>query len=62
MRQGQQFKFVMTDMDTAVEKLVQQQKIINDTFEKWYAGRYVEPIGPIRRDAIKIARLIRANK
>lgn len=62
MKQGQQFKFVMTDMDTAVEKLVQQQKIINDTFEKWYAGRYVEPIGPIRRDAIKIARLIRANK
>lgn len=62
MKHGQQFKFILTDMDTAVEKLVQQQKIINDTFEKWYAGRYVEPIGPIRRDAIKIARLIRANK
>ena len=62
MKQGQQFKFVLTDIDTAVEKLVQQQKVINDTFEKWYAGRYIEPIGPIRRNAIKISRLIRANK
>lgn len=62
MEQGQQFKFVLIDIDTAVEKLVQQQKVINDTFEKWYAGRYIEPIGPIRRNAIKISRLIRANK
>lgn len=62
MKQGQQFKFVMTDLQTATQKLIEQQKIINDTFEKWYGGRYEEPIGPIRRDAIKIARLIRSNK
>jgi hypothetical protein len=61
-KSGRNFKFIETDMESATKALVEQQKVLNDTYEKWYAGRYVEPIGPIRRDAIKIARLIRANK
>lgn len=61
-KSGRNFKFIETDMESATKALVDQQKILNDTYEKWYAGRYIEPIGPIRRDAIKIARLIRANK
>lgn len=62
MRSGEAFKFVETDMKSATQTLVAQQKILNDTFENWYSNRYREPIGPIRRNAIKIAELIRANK
>lgn len=62
MKSGINFTFVETDIKTATAELVAQQKILNDAFEKWYAERYVEPIGPIRRNSVKIARLIRANK
>ncbi|AKP67489.1 biotin-dependent carboxyltransferase family protein [Companilactobacillus ginsenosidimutans] len=62
MKSGVNFKFVETDIQTATDKLVEQQRIINDTYEKWYANRYVEPIGPIRRNSIEIERLIRSNK
>jgi len=62
MKSGVNFKFVKTDVQTATNDLIAQQKVLNNTFEKWYADRYVEPIGPIRRNAIKIGRLIRASK
>lgn len=62
MRAGTKFKFVETDIEQATNALIAQQKLLNDTYENWYTNRYQEPIGPVRRDAIKIARLIRANK
>jgi hypothetical protein len=49
-------------MKTAVDKLIQQQRILNDTFENWYTHRYQEPIGPVRRNAIKISKLIKNCK
>lgn len=61
MRVKTDFHFMEVDMDTAMNALVAHQKILNDTYEKWYQSRYKEPIGPLRRNSIKIERLIKNN-
>jgi biotin-dependent carboxylase-like uncharacterized protein len=62
MRSGSDFKFVETDIESATQELIMEQKKLNDTYEKWFNNRYQQPIGPIRRNTIKIGRLIRNNK
>ncbi|KRL05781.1 biotin-dependent carboxyltransferase family protein [Liquorilactobacillus oeni] len=51
------FNFVLTDIETAVKELKQQIKKIQDLRKLWQQKRYMEPIGPARKAALKIGKL-----
>ncbi|MDN6967398.1 biotin-dependent carboxyltransferase family protein [Oenococcus sp. UCMA 17063] len=58
---GQKFNFVETDLKTATQEFFIQRQHFKRIFDNWHRQRYQFPIGPSRKAATKIEKLIESE-